>query len=76
MPNAIRLYTEAVIGIATMIAVGVVAGLAAGAVSGNRSVVIGACAIGFALSGIELAVRLWRTARQPIAPIAVERTEQ
>jgi hypothetical protein len=75
MPNAIRFYTEVAIGIATMIAVGFVAGLAAGAVSGNRSVVIGACAIGFALSGIELAVRLWRITRRPIAPIAAECTD-
>jgi hypothetical protein len=72
MPNPIRLYTEAAIGIATMIAVGFVAGLAAGALSGDRSVVIGACAIAFALSGIELAVRLWRIARRPTAPIAAE----
>jgi hypothetical protein len=75
MPNAVRFYTEAAIGIATMIAIAAVAGLAAGAVSGNRSVVIGACAIGFALSGVELAVRLWRTTRRPIAPIAAERTD-
>jgi len=76
MPNAVRFYSEAAIGSATMIAVGFVAGLAAGAVSGNRSVVIGACAIGFTLSGIELAVRLWRTARRPIAPIAAERPDR
>jgi len=65
MPNALSFYIEAAIGVATMIAVGFVAGLAAGAVSGNRSVVIGACALGFALSGVELAIRLWRTARRP-----------
>jgi hypothetical protein len=68
MHNPTRFYIEAAAGIATMITVGVVAALAAGALSGNRSVVIGACAAGFALSGIELAVRLWRNARRPIAP--------
>jgi hypothetical protein len=52
-----------------MIEVGVVAALAAGAVSGNRSVVIGACVFGFALSGIELAIHLWRNAYPAIAPI-------
>jgi len=52
-----------------MIAVGAVAALADGAVSGNRSVVIGACVFGFALSGIELAVHLWRNAYPPTAPI-------
>ena len=60
MPNTIAFYFELATGLATMIAVSVVTGLATGAISGNRSVVIGACVVGFALSGIVLAVRLWR----------------
>jgi hypothetical protein len=63
MPNTIAFYCELAIGLATMIAVSVVAGLATGAMSGNRTVVIGACVVGFAASGIVLAVRLWRIAR-------------
>jgi hypothetical protein len=63
MPNTIAFYCELAIGLATMIAVSVVAGLATGAMSGNRAVVIGACVVGLAASGIVLAFRLWRIAR-------------
>jgi hypothetical protein len=67
LPDSARLYLEAIIGVATMAALSFLSGFAAAAVSGDRTVVIAASAVGFLFSGIVLVVRLWRMAHAGVA---------
>ena len=68
MHNNLRLYVEAVITVATMVAMGVISGMAAAATTGDREIVITAVAAGFILSGSVLMVRLRRFAKKPALP--------
>lgn len=66
MPNTVRLYFDAALAIAMMVTFAAITGFAAGAITGDRTTVITATATGFILTGIVLAVRLWRTTRKPV----------
>jgi uncharacterized membrane protein (UPF0136 family) len=66
MLNTVRLYFDAALAVAIMATFGAIMGFAAGAITGDRTTVITATATGFILTGIVLAVRLWRTTRKPV----------
>jgi hypothetical protein len=65
----VRLYIEATLAVAIMATLAVISGFVAAAITGDRPLVMATVALVFVLTGVVLALRLWRMAREQMPPL-------
>ena len=68
MLDALRLDFEATVAVAIMATFAIISGFASTGLTGDRWLAFLVAAVAFVLTGIVLAVRLWRMTRTPIPP--------
>ena len=72
MLGTVRLYIEGTLAVAIMATLAIISGFAVAAITGDRTLVMATAAVVFFLSGLVLAIRLWRMAKEPALPVDLE----
>jgi hypothetical protein len=62
------LYVEGTLAVAIMVTLAVISGFVAGAITGDRTLVVTTGGVVFVLTGVTLALRLWRMGKEPAQP--------
>jgi FtsH-binding integral membrane protein len=68
MIGSVRLFIEGTLAVAIMVTLAVIAAFVAAAITGDRDLVTMTAALVFVLTGVVLAFRLWRMAKEPALP--------
>jgi hypothetical protein len=72
MLGTVRLYIEGTLAVAIMATLAVISGFGAAAITGDRTLVMATTAVVFVLTGLVLAFRLWRMAKEPALPLDLD----
>ena len=72
MLGSVRLFIEAILSVGIMATLAVISAFAAAAITGDRALVMAVGAVVFTLTGVVLAFRLWRMAKEPALPLNLD----
>ena len=72
MPGTVRIVMETVVAMAIMATLAAISGFAAGAISGDWTLVMATAGAVFVLTGLVLAVQLWRMINVPAVPVDLD----
>jgi hypothetical protein len=72
MPGTVRIVMETVVAMAIMATLAAISGFAAGAIGGDWTLVMATAGAVFVLTGLVLAVRLWRMINVPAVPVDLD----